>query len=166
MSVTDNPRAALDDPLAVVEHMAIGNEWDFSRAVDDEITLAIAGAQTNYQASFSWMEDIRVLHIACAFEMTVPSSRLAEVQHLISSINEQLWIGHFDVWDQNGLVMFRHALLLTGGVSTSARQCEAVLGAALDSCERYYPALQFVVWAGKSAREALDAAMFETAGEA
>ena len=62
--------------------------------------------------------------------------------------------------------MFRHALLLLGGVSTSPPQCEAVLGAALNSCERYYPALQFVVWAGKSAREAMDAAMFETAGEA
>jgi hypothetical protein len=166
MSVTDNSGIAPDDPLAAVERMAIGNHWEFSRAVQDEITLAVAGERTNYQASFSWMEDIKILHIACAFEMKVPSSRLAEVQQLIGSINEQLWIGHFDLWDQNGLVMFRHALLLTGGVSTSARQCEAVLGAALDSCERYYPALQFVVWAGKSAREALHAAMFETAGEA
>ena len=63
-------------------------------------------------------------------------------------INEQMWIGHFDVWTQNGVVMFRHALLLTGGGSASDRQCEAVLGTALDSCERYFPAFQFVVWAG------------------
>ena len=41
-----------------------------------------------------------------------------------------------------------------------------LLGTALDCCERYFPAFQFVVWAGKGAREALDAAMFETAGEA
>jgi hypothetical protein len=32
--------------------------------------------------------------------------------------------------------------------------------------ERYFQAFQFVVWAGKSARESLDAAMFQTAGEA
>jgi hypothetical protein len=166
MSLMNDAGAGLGDPLAAVERMAIRNDWDFSRAEDDEILLDIAGAQTNYQASFSWMEEIRVLHIACAFEMNVPSARLPEVQQLISSINEQLWLGHFDVWGQNGLVMFRHALLLIGGISTSARQCEAVLGAALDSCERYYPALHFVVWSGKSAREALDAAMFETAGEA
>jgi len=37
---------------------------------------------------------------------------------------------------------------------------------ALDSCERYYPAFQFVIWAGKPARDALEAAMFETAGQA
>ena len=43
---------------------------------------------------------------------------------------------------------------------------EALLSTALDASERYFPAYQFVVWAGKSAREALDAAMFKTAGEA
>jgi hypothetical protein len=56
--------------------------------------------------------------------------------------------------------------VLAGGVSASDRQCEAVLGSALDSCERYYPAFQFVIWAGKSARESMDSAMFETSGEA
>ena len=39
-------------------------------------------------------------------------------------------------------------------------------GTALNSCERYFPAFQFVIWAGKSAREAMDSAMFETSGEA
>ena len=62
--------------------------------------------------------------------------------------------------------MYRHALVLAGGVEASSRQCEALLGTALDACERYFPAFQFVVWAGKPAREALDAAMFETQGEA
>jgi hypothetical protein len=62
--------------------------------------------------------------------------------------------------------MFRHALVLAGGITASSGQCEAVLSTALDSCERYFPAFQFVVWSGKSAREALDSAMFETAGEA
>lgn len=166
MLLTNDLEPCLDHPLDEVERMARGNDWDYLRSAEDEITLAVAGKRTNYQTSFSWMEDIRILHFACAFEMKVPLSRLAEVQQLISGINEQLWIGHFDVWGEDGVVTFRHALLLIGGVSTSARQCEAVLGAALDSCERYYPALQFVVWAGKSAREAMDAAMFDTVGEA
>jgi len=61
--------------------------------------------------------------------------------------------------------MFRHALVLAG-VPASGRQCEAVLASALDSCERYFPAFQFVIWAGKSAREAMESAMFETTGEA
>ena len=54
----------------------------------------------------------------------------------------------------------------SGGVEASKSQCEVLLSSALDACERYYPAFQFVVWAGEGAREAMEAAMFETAGQA
>ena len=64
------------------------------------------------------------------------------------------------------MIMFRHALILAGGVAASGEQCAAVLGAALEACERYFPACQFVIWANKSARQALDFAMFDTSGEA
>jgi hypothetical protein len=36
----------------------------------------------------------------------------------------------------------------------------------LIDCERFYPAFQYVVWGGKSASDALAAAMIETVGEA
>jgi hypothetical protein len=166
MSLIETTQDLAENPLDVVEHMAAGNNWPFERASDDEIGLAVTGRWTNYQVSFTWMSDIEALHLACAFDMKVPEQRLPHVQQLIAMINEQLWIGHFDVWMQNGMVMFRHALVLAGGVTASGRQCEAVLGTALDSCERYFPAFQFAIWANKSPREAMDAAMFETAGEA
>jgi hypothetical protein len=60
------------------------------------------------------------------------------VQQLISLINEQLWVGHFDLWTADGMVMFRHALVLAGGVEASNQQCEALLTAAVDACERYF----------------------------
>jgi hypothetical protein len=41
-----------------------------------------------------------------------------------------------------------------------------MLEAAAEVCERYYEAFQYVVWAGKSAQDALSDALFETAGEA
>jgi hypothetical protein len=166
MSLIEIASGSHNNPLDVVEHMAAGNQWPFERAGDDEVAIVVNGRWTNYQISFTWMSEIEALHLACAFDMRVPELRLAEVQQLVAMINEQLWIGHFDVWMQNGVVMFRHALLLAGGVATSGRQCEAVMGSALDACERYFPAFQFVVWAGKSAREAMSAALFETAGEA
>ena len=62
--------------------------------------------------------------------------------------------------------MYRQALILPGGLTASPAQCELMLEGALHACERYYPALQFVVWAGKTAAEAMDAAMFDTVGEA
>jgi len=166
MALIESAHDNRGSPLDVVEHMAAGNNWPFERAGEDEIGLVVTGRWTNYQVSFTWMNEIETLHLACAFDMKVPEPRLADVQKLIALINEQMWIGHFDVWTQNGVVMFRHALVLAGGVAASGRQCEAVLASALDSCERYFPAFQFVIWAGKSAREAMESAMFETTGEA
>ena len=154
------------NPLEVVERMAATNDWSFERANDDEITLLVRGKWSDYQISFTWMFDIEALHLACAFEFKVPERCRSETQQLVAMINEQLWVGHFDLWMKDGLIMYRHALVLAGGIEATNRQCEAMLSTALDACERYFPAFQFVVWAGKSAREAVDAAMFETAGEA
>jgi hypothetical protein len=154
------------NPLEVVERLATTNDWSFERAGEDEITILVRGKWADYQVSFTWMDDIEALHLACAFELKTVDRWRTEVQQLTAMVNEQMWVGHFDFWFQDGLIMFRHALVLAGGVEASGRQCEALLTTALEACERYYPAFQFVVWAGKSAREALDAAMFETAGQA
>jgi len=62
--------------------------------------------------------------------------------------------------------MYRQALVLPGGMTASTAQCEALLAGALHACERYFPAFQFVIWAGKTAAEAMTAVMFDTAGEA
>jgi hypothetical protein len=154
------------NPLDVVERLAAGHDWSFERSSEDEITILVAGKWTDYQVSYTWMHDIEALHLACAFDLRVPDRRKADVQQLISFINEQMWVGHFDLWTNEGMVMFRHALMLSGGIEASGQQCEALLNNALEACERYFSAFQFVVWAGKPAREALDAAMFETSGEA
>jgi hypothetical protein len=41
-----------------------------------------------------------------------------------------------------------------------------VLQIAVETCEKYYQAFQLVVWAGQSADEALQTAMFATIGRA
>lgn len=166
MSLIDFSEQQRANPLDVVERVANGNDWSFERNGEDEITILVRGRWTDYQVSFTWMDDIEALHLACAFDLKVPDRRRIEVQQLISYINEQLWVGHFDLWLQDGIAMFRHALVLAGAGTASNQQCEALLGSALNACERYFPAFQFVLWAGKSAREALDAAVFETSGEA
>jgi len=165
MSLIDFTEQPHDNPLEVVERVASTNGWSFERAGEDEITILVAGKWSDYQVSYTWMFDIEALHLACAFELKVPERSRGEVQQLISLINEQMWVGHFDLWMQDGIVMFRHALLLAG-TGASDKQCETLFLTALDSCERHFPAFQFVVWAGKPAREALDAAMFETQGQA
>lgn len=154
------------NPVDVIEHVAALEDWIFERSGDDEITVSIKGRWCDYHVSFSWMEDVEALHLACAFDLKVTEPRRTEATRLITLVNEQMWLGHFDLWSGEGVVMYRHALLLAGGAEPSARQVEAMLTAAIDACDRYYQAFQFVVWAGKTAQEALEGALFETMGRA
>jgi hypothetical protein len=153
------------NPVDLIEQVAQSHDWAYERPGDDELTLVVAGSWTDYHVSLNWRDDLEALHLACAFDFKVPENRLGEVYRLVAQINEQLWLGHFDVWTQEGLIMFRQALMLNGAVATT-RQCEALLKAALEACERYYQAFQFVVWAGKESREALVSTMFQTEGQA
>jgi hypothetical protein len=155
----------LINPVDTIEQIAAVNDWSFDRSGEHEITISVTGTWTDYHISFTWMDDVEALHLACAFDLKVPDARRREVMDLMARINEQLWIGHFDLWAQEGVVIFRHALLLAG-TETSPRQCEVLLDAAVDTCERYFQAYQFVVWAGKTANEAIESALFETAGQA
>ena len=137
-----------DNPLDVVEHLAAGNSWPFERAGEDEIAIVVTGRWTNYQISFTWMSEIEALHLACAFDMRVPELRLTEVQQLVALINEQLWIGHFDIWQQNGVVMFRHALVLAGASpprTGNAKRCSAARSIPANGISR-----RFNSWSGRA----------------
>ncbi|HEX7074926.1 MAG TPA: YbjN domain-containing protein [Hyphomicrobiaceae bacterium] len=155
----------MSNPIDIVEQVAHAHDWACDRTADDEVTLIVAGSWADYHVSLNWRDDLEALHLACAFDFKVPENRLPEIYRLVAQINEQLWLGHFDLWTQEGLIMFRHGLMLNGALATP-RQCEALLKAALEACERYYQAFQFVVWAGKESREALVSTMFHTEGQA
>jgi hypothetical protein len=153
-------------PVDMIERYANDNDWSFERPVIDEIALSVAGKLADYQLSFSWMDDVEVLHLACAFDLSVPAPRISEVYRLLSRINEQMLFGHFDYWEAEGAIMYRQTLLLAGGVEPTPEQVEMLLMSALESCENYFTAFQYVIWSGADAARALDSVMFETHGNA
>ena len=153
------------NPVDVIEFVASTNDWTFERAGDDELAMTVEGKWADYHVSFSWMEDWEALHIACAFDLKVPDFRVPEVVRLLAQVNAQVLMGHFDLWQQEDAVIFRQSLLLSGGAEPTSRQVEMLLSNALDSCEAYFQAFQFVVWSGMEAKAAMAAVLFETHGE-
>ena len=57
------------------------------------------------------------------------------------------------------------ALLGEGGM-LGLGQAQSLVEIAVEECDRFYPAFQFVLWGDKTPAEALDAAMVDAAGEA
>ncbi len=98
--------------------------------------------------------------------MRVPTERRINIYELLAMINERTWLGHFSIWVEEGLPMFRHSMPLRGAVGPSIQQVEDIVDTAIDECERFYPAFQYVIWGGKAPADALQAAMIDTVGEA
>lgn len=166
MSMLDVELTRDENPVDFIEQLASLNDWLFERSGDDEITITVVGSWCDYHVSFSWMNEVEALHLACAFDAKVAKKYRSEIVRLLALVNEQLWMGHFDLWAEEGVVMFRQSLLLSGGAEPTQQQLEALLTGAVEACERYYQAFQFILWAGKSAPDALAGALFETVGEA
>ncbi len=156
----------IPNPLDTIEKVVSAESWPFDRNGEDELNISVSGQWCEYQLTFNWREDLEALHLACAFDMRVPDSRRAEIHALLAMINEQMWIGHFDLWSDEGIVLFRHGMLMHGGANVNGEQCEALVRLAVEACERYYPAFQFVLWAGKSATDAVASCMFDVEGHA
>ena len=157
-----------DDDAAPVEMLAQlfeAHGWPCEFVSDDEISGEIQGSWTTYQMRGIWRAEDRVLQLLCLPEIRVPQPKRADAFELLGLINEQLWLGHFDLWRDDGMLLYRNGLLLSGA-KTHVGQCEGLLKAALEACERYYQSFQFVLWAGRSAEEALAATMLETQGHA
>lgn len=166
MSLVDIELSPSANPVDLIEQIAASHDWSFDRSGEDEITISMTGSWCDYNISLSWMGALEALHLACAFDFKIQERPKNDVMRLLALVNEQLWLGHFDLWQSEGIVMYRNALLLTEGMEAGTGQLEAMLSAAVDACERYYQAFQFVIWAGKTPEDALAAVLFETHGEA
>ena len=154
------------NPLDRVEKLAVSHDWLIDRPADDEVNMVVEGSWSDLHVSLNWRDDLEGLHMACTFDLKVPPARREEVRRVTGMINEQLYFGHFDIWPSEGTLMFRNGLLLSGGAEATDAQCEALIGQALEACERYFPVFQFVIWAGKNAEQALQLSLLETMGEA
>jgi len=154
------------NPLDLMEQIVGGYEWAFDRRNDAEMAAEAPGKWCDYGLYFSWSREISAMHFTCAFDLKVPPQQRRALFELLALANERLWIGHFGMDPDDGMPLFRHAVLLRGAPGASMESLEDMVDIALTECERFYPAFQFVLWGGKSPAEALEAAMLDCVGEA
>jgi len=153
-------------PIDMLEQYFQAHGWSFERNGDEEIIANFQGSWTQYELRAVWREDDRVLQFLALPDIRVTSEKYPAIYETMGLINEQLWIGHFEMWSASGLLLFRHATLLEGEGGMTLDQAETLVEAAIDECERFYPVFQFVLWADKTPQEAIAAALIETQGEA
>ena len=154
------------NPIDVVERMVDENEWFSERRSDGEMSVQAPGQWCDYSLYFAWNKSASAMHFTCAFETRVTPEKRLPIYELLARINERIWLGHFALCNDEGMPMYRYTMLLGGVGSSTTEQVQDLLQVAIEECERFYPAFQHVIWAGKSADDAITAAILDPVGEA
>ena len=153
-------------PIDVLEQYFEARGWACERTGEGEIIASATGSWAQYELRGVWRPEDQVLQFLTFPDIKVGTEKRGEIYESLGLINEQLWLGHFELWSGSGLIVFRHATLVGEGDGLSFEQAEAIAEAAIEECERFYPVFQFVLWGGKSPSEAISAALIDTVGEA
>jgi hypothetical protein len=96
--------------------------------------------------------------------MRVQPRLSGQIYELLAKLNERLWMGHFAIWVEEGIPMYRHTVRLPNRLDIDL--VSELMELAMQECERYYPAFQFVIWGGRTAEDAIASSLLDTVGEA
>ena len=153
-------------PIDIVETLATHHDWEFDRIADDQIAMAVEGQWRTYSITLAWSGYDETLRMVCTFDMEPPEEKMPGLFELLNLVNDQCWAGAFTYWAEQKLMVYRYGLVLAGGNMASADQIDTMIGAAVMSSERYYPALQMLIWGDQTPSEALQVAIAEAYGRA
>jgi len=154
------------DPLDAVEDFADRADIASRRVDERELHLTVPGLWRDALLWFVWRAEFQTIQMGAALDLKCAPPKTQAVSRLVALVNEHLWIGHFDLWSEDGSIVYRYGAVLPDGESLHAAQVEVLIRNAVEAYERFYPAFHHVVWADSDPERALEAAMFETAGNA
>ena len=154
------------DPLDVVEHVLNAENLEFDRTEDGDLAFALAGDWKDYELWFAWRPETDCLQLCLSMDLQSTKSKRGPSYELLSLINQRVRLGHFELWTEDGEIVFRHSLSLPTGERPTLAQAASMIDAAVEAADRYYPAFDFMIRGNKKPQDAIDSCLFETVGTA
>lgn len=161
---------ATDDdanPLDLIEDMVEGKGWTITRSDDDLLIASVQGQKAKYEICMEWQEEFSALLFACSLPLDIGPAQYEAAARTLEQINQNLWLGHFDLSNKNKHPTFRHTMLfrmIPSGIAVDIVQ--DLVEIAVAECNRFWATFQMVQAGDIGAQDNLHAAVFETVGEA
>lgn len=165
IELLEAPKAA-SDPLESIEAIAGAFDFEIERINETELHVAASGVWRDVGLWFTWRPELSTLQMGAPLDLKAPPGRIDETCRLVALVNERLWLGHFDLWSEDNGVVFRNSIVLPESAALDAVQAQCLIRGASEAIDRFFPAFNYLIWAGKGPEEALAASLFETAGNA
>ena len=154
------------NPIDIIEDVIHQKKWNFSRSADHELVAEISSNWSAYRPYFSWSEKINALSLSITFDIKFPETKLIKAYELLGLINENLWIGHFDITSRNGIPAFRHTIMSSSETEILHKKFEDLVDIGIYECEKFYPSFQQILFDDISPKDAVNISKFEIIGRA
>ena len=153
------------NPLDNIEDILHANDWEFNRMGDNELLVSLAGKFCDYQLIFLWQADMSALQLSIRYNLTISPHNVLNAANALMTINEQAWMGHFEIPSDTNMPAFRYTTLLNANNKHAYEQLENVIDIALAQCETNYAAFSLLSADASIANdETLPLALMQTQG--
>lgn len=156
-----------NNPFDLVEEVLQARGWKYAREDGDYLTLEIPGQKYTYDVCMEWQEEFSSVLFACSIPVEINAQHLESAARALEQINQNLWLGHFDLSNQRKYPTFRHTFLLRmvpSGIAVDL--INDLFELALAECDRFATTFQMVQAGDVRLQDNINAAVFETVGEA
>lgn len=157
----------VSNPLDSVEEMLIGQDWAFDRTNEEELTVNVTGKRGDYKMTFIWQEEFNAMQFFCEYDYTIPEERATLANKILRAVNEDLWLGHFDIPKATHAPCFRHTSLFRGWTQSSgAEHVEDLVDIAIAESDRFQSVFRMLTNKSSMDDSLLDFILSDSAGEA
>ncbi len=156
------------DVLDLIEDLAENRQWKCAREDDTFLTLTVPAQNGGtYDICMEWQDEFASVLFACSLPIEINDSNYETAARTLEQINQNLWLGHFDMSNKSKYPSFRYTFLFRLIPSQIAVEMVAdVIDVAVAECNRFYSTFEMLKAGDVRLQENLSAAVFETVGEA
>lgn len=157
-----------NNPLDMVEELAQSKEWKFTRTTDDFMVMTLPSDRGPLEVWLEWQDEFSALLFSCTMVgVEIGDNHHETAARALEQINQNLWLGHFDLSTKGSHPTFRHTMLLRmipSGIAIDI--IHDVIEIAQAESSRFHATFQLVQAGDVRLQDNLSAAIFETIGEA
>lgn len=156
-----------NNPLDMIEDLVASKGWKFHREDDEFLMIELQGQKEVFEVCLEWQEEFSALLMTCSLPIKISPAHHEIAVRTLEQINQNLWLGHFDLSGRDGSPALRHTLLMRmipAGLAVDL--VHDLLDLTLAECNRFYTTFQLVQAGDVALQDNISAAVFETVGEA
>jgi hypothetical protein len=160
---------AMDEqnPLDLILQDLKDRKWTAMADGDDCLNFEAKGKCATYHGTVEWQDEFKAVLFSLSINLRLPENTKARAGEMMTHINNNIWLGHFDLTTEGVFPTFRHSFLMRHlPPHIAAEQVFDVIEIAMAECDRFYQTFEMIAENNINTENSFSAAVLETLGEA